>query len=246
MDFLKRVLTDTTNSINWEGVGTHHMCATIADDMSITFTKSENAWVCEGAFNIDRISTVGEVFRQFIQTTLDTNKLVVPHTFDDMVHCYESLQFLLDIDVYRDGVNVVIEFVDHSNVDSDELLTEEPNTSLMYHKLFPNRRLLRDLEGVGYKFQMGSGLKIYKKFYASTHRGSGPSKRRTLQSIVILKDGQFFRKIPKSKWVQLADPSDMHSESWGAMFMKKLLGDEQRKIREKHKKLSQLKTKRGQ
>jgi hypothetical protein len=115
-----------------------------------------------------------------------------------------------------------------NTLDHKELLIEEPNTSLMYHKLFRNKQLLRDLEGLGYTFQMGSGLKIYKKYYSSTHRGSGPSQRRTLQSIVIMKDGVFFRKIPKAKWVQLADPSDKDSLSWGELFMKKILQDHQK------------------
>lgn len=245
MDFLKRVLSDVTTKPTWEGVGTHELRASVSDKLAVTFTKRDVGWCCEGNFDIDHISSITEIFRQFIQTTLGHDKLTIPHDFDVMTPCYETLQFMFDLDIYRDGGSIVVENGNHQLMDGTEVLTEEPNTSLMYHKLFPNRRLLRDLEGVGYKFQMGNGLKIYKKFYASTHRGSGPTKRRTLQSIVILKDGQFFRKIPKSKWVQLADPSDMHSETWGVMFMKKLLKGEQEKLSAKHDALSQLKLKRG-
>lgn len=107
-------------------------------------------------------------------------------------------------------------------------LTEEHNTSLMYHKLFPNTRLLRDLEAKGYKFEMGGGLKLQRRFFSSTHRNSsgGPRRQRMIQSLIILKNGKFFREIPKAAWVQLVDPSDKDSKTYGEVFMRKLLDHE--------------------
>lgn len=117
-------------------------------------------------------------------------------------------------------------------------LSEEHNTSLMYHKLFPNTRLLRDLEAKGYKFEMGSGLKLQRKYFASQHRNSsGPRRQRMIQSLVIFKDGKFFRKIPKASWVQLVDPSDKDSKTFGEVFMRRLLDDENRRYKEREQKL---------
>jgi len=112
------------------------------------------------------------------------------------------------------------------NMDLQQL-TEEPNSSLMYHKLFPNRRLLRDLESKGYSFDMGAGLKLQRQYFGSQHRNtSGPKQQRMIQSLVIMKDGKFFRKIPKASWVQLVDPSDQNSKTFGEVFMTKLLQQE--------------------
>jgi hypothetical protein len=106
-------------------------------------------------------------------------------------------------------------------------LTEEPNSSLMFHKLFPNRRLLRDLESRGYEFVMGDGLKLQRQYFSSQHRAnSGPKRQRMIQTLIIFKKGKFFRKIPKSSWVQLVDPSDGESKTFGEVFMKKLLQKE--------------------
>lgn len=115
------------------------------------------------------------------------------------------------------------------------MLTEEPNTSLMYHKLFPNKKLLRDLESRGYKFDMGSGLKLHRKYFASKHRNSsgGPKQQRTIQSLVIFKDNKFFRKIAKATWVNLVDPSDKHSITFGEVFMGKLLDNEVKKHKQR-------------
>jgi hypothetical protein len=111
----------------------------------------------------------------------------------------------------------------------DDILTEEHNTSLMYHKLFPNLRLLRDLEAFGYKFEMGSGLKLHKQFFASKHRNkSAPTRQRTIQSLVIFKNGEMYRQIPKANWVMLVNPSDYNSKTWGEKFMEKLLAHEQK------------------
>lgn len=113
-------------------------------------------------------------------------------------------------------------------------LDEEHNTSLMYHKLFPNKRLLRDLEAKGYKFEMGDGLKLHRKYYASQHRtSSGPRKQRMIQTLLIFKNGKFFRKVTKAAWVQLVDPSDKDSTTFGEVFMRKLLDEENRRFKER-------------
>lgn len=115
-----------------------------------------------------------------------------------------------------------------------DLLVEEHNTSLMYHKLFPNYSLLRELEAFGYSFEMGAGLKLQKKFFASQHRNvSGPRRQRSIQSLLILKNGLFFRQIPKPQWVMLVDPTDNNSKTWGEMFMRKLLDTEKTKYQNK-------------
>lgn len=104
------------------------------------------------------------------------------------------------------------------------MLTEEHNSSLMYHKLFPNSKLRKELESRGYTFKMGDGLKLQRKFFSSQHRaGSAPKRQRMIQSLIILKDGRMFRQIPKAAWVQLVDPSDKDSLTFGEVFMKKLL-----------------------
>lgn len=114
------------------------------------------------------------------------------------------------------------------------MLTEEANTSLMYHKLFPNRKLLRSLEARGYQFIMGDGLKLQRQYFSSQHRtNGGPKRQRMIQSLVILKDGQMFRKIPKSNWVRLVDPSDKNSLTFGEVFMRKILQQELQKQQDK-------------
>lgn len=107
------------------------------------------------------------------------------------------------------------------------ILYEEHNTSLMFHKLFPNPKLRQELEARGYEFKMGEGLKLQRAFFGSQHRGkSAPKRQRMIQSLVILKDGMFFRKIPKASWVMLIDPSDKDSLTFGEAFMRKLLKSE--------------------
>lgn len=135
------------------------------------------------------------------------------------------------------GINIVL-YKTFTNNMLAEILSEEHNTSLMYHKLFPNHRLLRDLQAKGYSFEMGSGLKLQRQYYASQHRNSsGPKRQRMLQTIVVFKDGKFFRKIPKASWVQLVDPSDQKSVTFGELFMKKLLDTEMQQYNQAEQKL---------
>lgn len=193
---------------------TDHICVyqRIVDAFAQQQEKNENL-----TLRIETKKSLREYFTQILTPLKDLHDFLIYETIDgDFLTLTASKTYMFESQRMK------------------EILTEEPNTSLMYHKLFPDKKLLRDLESKGYSFQMGSGLKIYKKYYASTHRGSGPSQRRTLQSIVILKDGKFFRKIPKAKWVQLQDPSDKDSVTWGTIFMRKMLADHNTKQQLRH------------
>lgn len=141
---------------------------------------------------------------------------------------------LYDINIRTEGGTILVDT-------ENNFITEEPNTSLMYYKLFKNKTLLRKLESFGYKFKMGSGLKLQKKAYSTTNRTKSPSKHRTMQSIVILKDGRLYRKIPKAAWIQLQDPSDADSKTWGEIFMQKLVDNEERLLKSKLDALSKRK-----
>lgn len=159
---------------------------------------------------------------------------------DELLEVLKRNAYFNDLDIYEliecgSGYTIT---TGHKLTESRELLLiEEPNTSLMYHKLFPDMNLLRSLENIGYTFRMGLGLKISKQHYATTHRGSKSKDRRKLQSIVILKDGTFYRKIPKAKWVKLVDLTDADSVSFGTRFMKKLLSTHENQLQSKWKKL---------
>lgn len=241
MNLLQRMYEANNKMINWQHDETTSTVGfNDVDDCyrSYTFEQMEDdTWCVDiNIIHDEHIATYQSIVDAFVQHNSKNDDLMLEfHTLskhkDYMLQILKPLKHVHDFLVYeqRDGEFSVFTaskstLLEHQS--QHELLMEEPNTSLMYHKLFPDKRLLRDLETHGYSFQMGSGLKIYKKYYASTHRGSGPSQRRTLQSIVILKDGKFFRKIPKSKWVQLIDPSDKDSVSWGTAFMKKMLANE--------------------
>ncbi len=248
MKLLKEIHADVSSTIKW----THHndsKTATFVDNTNILhelrFTPiSDTTWsvLLERNFNtsMHTYSTVFSAFSQMFEH-LDLFELIIHSNRlneKETMQVIKEIKHIYDYNVHstNDGLYELCRGIENS---SAEILTEEPNTSLMYHKLFPNKRLLRDLESRGYKFQMGNGLKIYKQHYASVHRGSGPSKRRTLQSVVILKDGKIFRKIPKSKWVQLADVSDQNSVSWGTLFMKKMMARENENIKKRKAKLAQ-------
>lgn len=104
-----------------------------------------------------------------------------------------------------------------------ELLVEEANTSLMYHKLFPNKTKIRTLEDLGFEFKMGSGTKILKRHLSRSSRSRGAHKHRTLQTITILYRKRFFRSFTKAEWVMLVDPTDQHSQTKGDVFLDKLI-----------------------
>jgi len=140
--------------------------------------------------------------------------------------------FFCELDISMVGDTITLS---HNLLGS--MLVEEPNSSLMYHKLFPDVTTLRDLENIGYTFKMGAGLAISKQHYATSHRGSKSASRRSLQTIIIMKDGNMFRKMPKAKWVQLVDPSDKDSITYGVRFMKQLLKDHTDKLQSRWDKL---------
>lgn len=255
MNFLEQLHADITREYAW----THKPGDSVAsfDDRDgntvvVEFHRDDDGWTA----HFDRIdegysNTYQKIFNSFIQHALQTEydfKLTVEASENTRTFVSQMVKETVnmnDLDAIVTGTNKLLFHIYEYEGDWDgEVLTEEPNTSLMYHKLFPNKKLLRQLENFGYKFSMGQGLKIYKKHYASTHRGSGPSKRRTLQSLVIHKDGQMFRKIPKPKWVQLVDPSDKDSETWGTVFMKKMLKAEEEKQEARKKKLEAKKKER--
>lgn len=104
-----------------------------------------------------------------------------------------------------------------------ELLAEEANTSLMYHKLFPNKTKIRQLEDLGFEFKMGSGTKILKKHLSRASRAGGAHKHRTMQTITILYRKRFFRSFTKAEWVMLVDPTDQNSQTQGDVFLDKMI-----------------------
>lgn len=93
----------------------------------------------------------------------------------------------------------------------------------MYYKLFPNRTKIRTLEDLGFQFKMGSGQKILKQHLSRSSRARGVHSHRTLQNIVILYNGRFFRKFTKAQWMMLLDPSDKDSQTYGDKFLDELI-----------------------
>jgi len=240
---LREIYDDVTCNINWSQdpncIAQFNDSAGNIHNIKFTIVESSKWEVAVDDSIHHHLNTYSTIFSAFSQMFEHL------YPFELTIHCNplnekHAIQVIKEINSIYDysAIKTSTGFVLTRGVDVDnEILTEEPNTSLMYHKLFPDKRLLRDLESRGYTFQMGNGLKIYKQYYSSVHRGSGPSKRRTLQSIVILKDGRLFRKIPKAKWVQLADPSDQHSDTWGTLFMRKMKKHEQDRIQTRKQKL---------
>jgi hypothetical protein len=108
-----------------------------------------------------------------------------------------------------------------------QILTEERNSLLMKHNLFPDQRLLRQLERYGFKFK-SSRKQFGKRMYGIFHRGSQASGR-TVQTLIIFKEDVFFREIPKKTWVALVDPEDATSETYGVVYMRKLLQKEKQR-----------------
>lgn len=250
MKFLTEIHSDISTNLKWRlDESTISVGFNSVDDVweDREFEKhNDNRWVLNMEnFHTEHVNTYIDIVSAFAQMKEKSDNLILEiHTKntkrDTIINMARVMKHVHDYLVYeREGVDGGTIFVLCKDMvlEHTELLMEEPNTSLMYHKLFPNKRLMKQLEALGYTFQMGSGLKIYKKYYSSTHRGSGPSQRRTLQSVVLMKDGSFFRKIPKAKWVQLADPSDKDSLTWGELFMKKILADHQKKTEDKRQKL---------
>lgn len=104
-----------------------------------------------------------------------------------------------------------------------ETLLEEPNTSLMFYKLFPDQRITRQLECYGFTFQMGGGKKNLKTVLSRAHRSRGVHTQRSKQTILILHHGRIFREFTTEKWSSHIDPSDKDSKTHGQAFLEKLL-----------------------
>jgi hypothetical protein len=229
MKLLKQLHSDLTTTISWIINESERVASFTSYDKTkhlIEFKSiDEMSWDVSLEHNFTHsLKTYSSMISSFIQMNEGCEYILNISTSEQNIsnlsHLINEMDIVYDCNIRKVKDN---QYEISNKFYGTEILSEEPNTSLMYHKLFPSKYLLRKLKEKGYTFKMGEGLKIYKKHYGSTNRGSGPSKRRTLQSIVILKDGKFFRKIPKSKWVQMKDPSDRESSIWGVIFMRKLL-----------------------
>lgn len=228
MSLLNDLYQDVRSSIKW-GDTDNHITATFGNS-EVVFECVDDQWTVNPVLletDKDISTTVKDLVAAFIskyspQTLLvESDDAAVRNVFEYAFNVVGSM-YSYSVDLFEHSV-VLGEQV--------EILEEEPNSSLMYHRMFPDKRLNAELEAYGYKFRDGSGLKLMRKTMGSTNRNSRPHERRTMQSIIIFKDGRIFRKIAKQKWNQLVDPSDKDSETWGVTFQRKMVAAE-RKQRE--------------
>ncbi len=229
MSLLNDLYKDIRSDVNW--TTSNGITTAVYENGTVTFKpdSSDGDWIVEVAISEYKSDTIKSIISKFI-SKFTPNKILVERGIDEHRSVFEYV------------FNVVGELFEYGVIQSEnsllldsavEFITEEPNSSLMYHRLFPNKRVNAELEAYGYKFRDGSGMKLSRKHFGQTNRNSGPSERRTMQSIIIFKDGRVFRKIAKQKWNQLVDTSDAESESWGVAFQRKIIADERRQRKEK-------------
>lgn len=225
MSLLNDLYQDVRSSVKW-GDTDNHIKATFGNS-EVVFECVDDQWIVNPVLletDKDISTTVKDLVAAFISKYHPQTLLV--ESDDASVRNVFEYAFNVVGGMYNYGV----ELFEHSIVlgEQVEILEEEPNSSLMYHRMFPDKRLNAELEAYGYKFRDGSGLKLMRKTMGSTNRNSRPHERRTMQSIIIFKDGRIFRKIAKQKWNQLVDPSDKDSVSWGVAFQRKMVAAERK------------------
>ncbi|MFY0655374.1 MAG: hypothetical protein JXR12_01220 [Neptunomonas phycophila] len=228
MSLLNDLYQDVRSSINW-GDTDNHIKATFGNSV-VTFECVEDQWIVNPVLietDKDISTTVKDMIASFLSKHQPQTLLI--ESDDASVRNIFEYAF----NAVRGMYNYNMDLFEHTIVlgEQVEILEEEPNSSLMYHRMFPDKKLNAELESYGYKFRDGSGLKLMRKTMGSTNRNSRPHERRTMQSIIIFKDGSIFRKIAKQKWNQLVDPSDSQSVSWGVAFQRKMVAAE-RKLRQ--------------
>lgn len=225
MSLFDDIYNDIRSVVDWDIVGANPT-ATFGNS-EITFTESDGVWivnpvVSESEKNLT--STIKDLMITFISKHSPTKVLVESEdasTRNTFEYVFDAVGGMYNYSMIADGHTLELE-------QQVEYLQEEPNSSLMYHRMFPNKRLNAELESYGYTFRDGSGMKLMRKTMGSTNRNSRPHERRTMQSVIIFKDGRIFRKIAKQKWNQLVDPSDKDSETWGVAFQRKIVASERK------------------
>lgn len=229
MSLLNELYNDVRTSFDWDiDNGTH---TSYFGSSSIEFNGSDDCTIVNPVVNesdFNKIATITDIIKSFIsahnprELILESSNLQIQQLFHT---AFERVAGMY-------GYGCMVEDSSLIMCKNLEFLSEEPNSSLMYHRMFPNKRLNAELESYGYKFRDGGGMKLMRKHMGTTNRNSGPHERRTMQSIVIFKDGRIFRKIAKQKWNQLVDPSDKDSETWGVKFQRKMVATERKRRRE--------------
>lgn len=234
MSFLSELHQDNTTQISINQTSSTHISSSITLNLieyttSCIYQQVTSFWEMDFTkipISENITSTLYNLIDRNYQLTRPSNSPMRLTGLGDYGYIVETICKKMQL-FYGCNVSLSDRCIEITNSNENNTITEEHNTSLMYHKLFPNNELLRELEKYGYKFEMGNGIKLHKQFFASKHRNkSGPSRQRTIQTLIIFKNGQMYRQIPKSQWVLLVDPSNAKSKTWGEVFMQKLLAHE--------------------